>query len=324
MATFNGGRMVALFLCMLFALNVSFAQDWRTVVFYMEDPIHEGIAPEVLDYIDKRNDPLTWETFERDFTPAREGQMAQVERENEARIDAARNALMQDMRTRGDGTSKWYPSWIPLGTAKTSEDSLFKNILTLKGLPYLNGQKQTLREFFELDGDEPDGENFDGSQKYWECDSSKRRCRKEFYADFRALVDKHDASLQTTSSTRRIADEDGCGCQLQAVPDETPSIISFTIRAKSVDEDSTVVSYQDTSFVAELNEEGLTRVHHDVDKQDPYVEFDWASIRLLQPAAMDPNTYVIDTTPYWQPAAKAVSSTETSSWGRIKATFADD
>ena len=322
MATFNGGRMVALFLCLLFALNVSFAQEdeWETVVFYMVDPIQEGIAPEVLDYIDKRNDPLTWETFERDFTPAREGQMAQVDRENLARIQLAGNALRQDVRTRGDGTSKWYPSWIPLGTAKTLEDSLFKNILTLEGLPYLDGRKQTLREFFEEgDGDEPDGAKLDGSQKFWSCTDAKRRCRKEFYADFRALLEIHDASVTTTSSTDRIADEDGCGCQLQAVPDETPAIISFTIRAKKGE--GRIETRTDTSFVAQLNEEGLTR--DQTDRQDPSVEFDWDSIRLLQPAAMDPDEYVIDTTPYWQPAAKAVSSTETSSWGRIKATFAD-
>ena len=323
MATFNGGRMVALFLCMLFALNVSFAQEdeWETVVFYMVDPIiQEGIAPEVLDYIDKRNDPLTWETFERDFTPAREGQMDEVARDNKVRIKAAENALRQDLRTRGDGTSKWYPSWIPLGTAKTPADSLFKNILTLEGLPYIDGRKQTLREFFEEDGDEPDGAKPNGDQDYWNCDDKKRRCRKEFYADFRALVDIHDDSGETTSSTGRIADEDGCGCQLQVVPDETRPVISFTIRAKSGG--PKVRTRTDTSFVAQLNEEGITR--DQTDTQAPSVEFDWNSIRLLQPAAMDPNTYVIDTTPYWQPAAKAVSSTETSSWGRIKATFADD
>ena len=322
MATFNGGRMVALLLCMLFA-NVSFAQDdnWETVAFYMVDPMtEEKIAQEVLDYIDKRNDPLTWET-KNDFNLARDGQMKQVESDNDARIEAAKDALMADMRTRGDGTSKWYPSWIPLGTAELRPDSLFKNILTLEGLPYLDGRKQTLREFFELDGDEPDGAKPDGSQKFWSCDDDKRRCRKEFYADFRALVEIHDASRATTSSTSRIADEDGCGCQLQAVPDETLPVISFSIRAKSTDE-RIEITRRDTSFVAELNEQGITRDREET-KQDRYVEFDWDSIELLQPAAMDSSTYVIDTTPYSQPAAKAVSSTETSSWGRIKATFAD-
>lgn len=54
-----------------------------------------------------------------------------------------------------------------------------------------------------------------------------------------------------------------------------------------------------------------------------FADFNWESIRLLQPAAMDPDIYRIDIAPYWQPAAKPVSSTEASSWGRIKATFAD-
>ena len=49
MAAFNGGRMVALFLSLLFALNVSFAQD-KTYVFYMEDPVDEEKAQGVLLY----------------------------------------------------------------------------------------------------------------------------------------------------------------------------------------------------------------------------------------------------------------------------------
>ena len=76
--------------------------------------------------------------------------------------------------------------------------------------------------------------------------------------------------------------------------------------------------------MAEQDEEGTTRTRTAGEAEDiQYAEFDLESIRLLQPAAMDPDEYVIDTAPYWQPAAKPVSSTEASSWGRIKATFAD-
>ena len=55
MPTLNWSRMVALFLCVLFARNVSFAQDdqWETVVVYMVDPVEESLAREVEDYIDK-------------------------------------------------------------------------------------------------------------------------------------------------------------------------------------------------------------------------------------------------------------------------------
>ena len=299
MATFNGGRMVALFLCVLFA-NASFAQDdWETVVVYMVDPIDERLAPEVEEYIDKWNNPFTWETFERDFTPAREGQMAQVARENEERIQKAEAFLREDLRSRGDGTSKWYPSWIPLSSATTMGDSLFKNILGLPGRTYDTGaragQEQPLIEFFELDGTEPYGLNSDGSQKFRSCDEKRRRCRKEFYADFRELVEIHDASQIS----------------------ETAPIISFTIQVKSSKSRTPI---EGGGFVDELNEQ----VSEEPGIETTYAEFRWASIRLLQPAAMDPDEYVIDTAPYWQPAAKSVSSTETSSWGRIKATLADD
>ena len=92
MATFNGGRMVALFLCTLFALNASFAQDdnWTTVVVYMVDPIlNEQVAPEVNGYIKKWNDPLSWVTYERDFKPARKGQEEQVKADNKERIEGS-------------------------------------------------------------------------------------------------------------------------------------------------------------------------------------------------------------------------------------------
>ena len=303
MATFNGGRMVALFLCVLFALNVSFAQEveeeaWKTVVLYMEDETNESLAPEVEDYIAKWNDPLTWETFERDFTPAREGQMAEVERDNKARIQAAEALLRDNLRERGNGTSRWYPSWIPLAFAETAEDSLFKNILSLEGAKYSDGTRQTLEEFFGLDGAEPYGE------EVIFCDDNRPRCRPSFYAHFRHLAEIHDESTKSETA---------------------PRIISFTVQARfSGEVPPEETELEDRSFVAELNEEGTTRRRTEEDPGTPSsTEFNYESIRLLQPAAMDPDPYVIDSTPYWQPAAKPVSSTETSSWGRIKATFAD-
>lgn len=313
MATFNGGRIVALFLSVLFALNVSFAQEpeevWNTVVFYMVDPINERIASEVEEYIENWNDPLTWETFDRDFTPAREGQMAQVARENAMRVQAGEALLKSDMRSRGDGTSSWYPSWIPLAFAETTEDSLFKNILSLEGARYgdlRQGRRQLLREFFELDGAEPDGEDF------ITCNDLRPRCRKEFYAFFRELVEIHDSYEESELRDHRGEVDDSAGISA------TAPIISFTVRARASDE---VVTVRDSSFVAELNDQGTGRTGELGPPE--IVEFDYESIRLLQPAAMDPDIYRIDIAPYWQPAAKPVSSTEASSWGRIKATFAD-
>ena len=300
MATFNGGRMVALLLCVLFAPNVSFAQDdnWETVVVYMVDPIDEQLAPEVLEYIDNLNFC--------DFTPAREGQMAQVARENAARIQAAEDYLREDRGSRGDGTSSWYPSWIPLAFARTTEDSLFKNILNIEAARYVDRPgRQTLREFFEMDGAEPAGLNADGTQRFRYC---SRNCRRELYPLFRFLVEIHDESQYSATA---------------------PRIISFTIQARY------------SPFVEQLNENDTPEPEEEPDTPEPpeesdtpeppeepgtstgIVEFRWDSIRLLQPAAMDPNPYVIDTPLYWQPAAKPVASTETSSWGRIKATFAD-
>ena len=58
-------------------------------VVYMVDPIDERVSLGVEEYREKWNNPLTWETFERDFTPAREAQLALVEAENKARIRAA-------------------------------------------------------------------------------------------------------------------------------------------------------------------------------------------------------------------------------------------
>ena len=226
--------------------------------------------------------------------------MAQVARENARRIQVAEDHLKTDLSMRGDGTSSWYPSWIPLSSATTTEDSLFKNILSLQGgRPYGTGlragQNQSLVEFFELDGTEPFGLNSDGSQRFRSCDDRKRRCRKEFYADFRELVEIHDAS------------------QISAT---APRIISFTIQVKSsIDR----VPIETGGYVDELNEESTGIAGTDI----TYADFNWESIRLLQPAAMDPDEYLIDTPLYWQPAAKPVSPTEASSWGRIKATFVD-
>ena len=175
MATFNGGRMVALFACVLFALNVSFAQDeWKTIVVYMEDPfymedpldvwylkarygsenymgnalpddvkeffqevgpstIREEEAPGVTAYRAKWNDPLTWETFEEDFTPARQAQIDRLDWENGIREKMAELYLKadRDYWTYEKGipdTTTWFPSWIPLARARpypVYEDSLF-------------------------------------------------------------------------------------------------------------------------------------------------------------------------------------------------------
>lgn len=305
MATFNGGRIIALFLFTLCALNVSFAQEengnWETVVFYMVDPIDERLAPEVEEYIDEWNDPLTWETLS-DFASARQAQMAQVEQENEERKERARIFLEEDLDMRG-GTSSWYPSWIPLSASMTTEDSLFHNILALPGRTYntgvREGQQQPLEEFFEQDGSEPYGLSPDGSQRFRSCDDTKRRCRKEFYAHFRELVEIHDFSQILTTA---------------------PRVISFAIQVRGTT-NRPVGDFR--GFVDELNEE----VSEETDTF--YPDFNWESIRLLQPAAMSPDPYLIDSPashnrePYWHPAAKPVSSTEASSWGRIKATFVD-
>ena len=127
MTTFSKGLMIALSLCLLLALNASFAQEdsWETVAVYMVDPIDEKVSLGVREYVEN----LTWQTFKRDFTLARQAQLAQVEAENEARIRAAARFLEDDLSSRGDGTSMWYPAWIPLALAATTEDSLFKNIL---------------------------------------------------------------------------------------------------------------------------------------------------------------------------------------------------
>ena len=288
----NGGRIVALFLMCGVALS-AFAQeaDWKTIVFYMPDPIAEDIAQEVSDYTEKWRDPLYWETFVRDFTPARQAQMALVAAENRGRIRQAQQFLEDDIRE--DGTSSWYPSWIPLAGAKSDTDSLFKNILSLKGAKYPDGSRQTLEEFFEQDGFEPHGDDFIS------CNDERPRCRKEFYVTFREMVEYHHESL---------------------INETLPRIISFTVQVRTTE--TPEETERDTStFVGELDERPIVR-----ETETPateFAEFDYETIRLLQPAAMDPRDYVIDTSPYWQRAAKPAASAEFSSWGRIKATLAD-
>ena len=327
MATFNGGRMVALFLCVLFA-NVSFAQD-RTVVVYMADPIpvDEQLAPEAREYLDKLNDPFTWVT-EQDFRDARDAQIAQVARDNEARIQAAARFLEDDL---SDGTSSWYPPWIPLGFAKAPEDSLFKNALNLRGgRPYITGpkagQRQSLREFFDLDGQEP----YEASpDNFRTCDETKPRCRKEFYYIFRDLVEQYDNSLVSPDpispsllfpaliwpslwlSPPSLLLPDAPSLLDESIsPIAAPRIISFTIKAG----DSTRPAPRDSlGYVDELNEEG------NLGDQSTFVRFNWDSIKLLQPAAIDPDSLSF----HVRPAAKPASSFEASSWGRIKETFAD-
>ena len=281
MTTFSKGLMIALSLCLLPALNASFAQEdsWRTVAVYMVDPIDEKVSLGVREYVENlTRKPLR--TILLAQMAAREAQLAQVEAENEARIRAAERFLKDDIIERGDGTSTWYPAWIPLASAATTEDSLFKNILEIEGAMYeagpMAGERQTLREFFEMDGCEPSGLNADGSQNWWCCDGP--RCRPENYAQFVSLAQMHDQSLSVTA----------------------PGIISLTVRAR------------------------IAEGEDPVDRMEPTVEFDYDSIRLLQPAVMDPDESVIDLAPYWQPAAKATASAKASSWGRIKATFADD
>lgn len=63
MTTFSKGLMIALSLCLLPALNASFAQEdsWRTVAVYMVDPIDEKVSLGVREYVEN----LTWETFKR-------------------------------------------------------------------------------------------------------------------------------------------------------------------------------------------------------------------------------------------------------------------
>ena len=337
MAIFNGSRMVALFLFVLFALNASFAQDnWETIVVYMEDPIpvDEQLAPEAREYLDKLNDPFTWET-EQDFQDARDAQIAQVAKDNETRKQAALDFLKEDMVQRGDGTSSWYPSWIPLLAATTAEDSLFKNALNVRGgNAYLTGPragiKQSVREFFEQEGSEPYEGSPDGFRT---CDDTRRRCRKEFYARFRSLIETYDASLVAPAPTSpsllfpaliwpSLPPSLPPSLLLPDAsisPTAAARIISFTIAAQSteVPGDPGEEIDDNEGFVRELNEEG--RGISIPGEMVPVVLFDSTSVKLLQPAIIDPDTLSF----HVRPAAKPASAAKASSWGRIKETFAD-
>lgn len=298
MATFNRGRMVALFLCGLFALNVSFAQEpeYETYVLYMVDPVEERLAPEVYDYIEKWNDPLTWETFEDDFTPARQAQVDRVRAENELRIQSAYEIL----RNKGDCVNgecikSWVPSWIPLKRAGNSaQDSLFKNILSLTG-----AEGQTLEEFFSesWNAREPDSESELG---YRDC----------------VLGERCEQAKDLTSFFRELVE----------APKQGNRIISLTFEAsRTVSEEDPDPLLTD-SFVEELETGSTQKPGVDpplIETREVLVRE--GSVRLLQPAMHDPNPRVIDSPSddYWQPAAKPIASTETSSWGRIKATLAD-
>ena len=111
--------------------------------------------------------------------------------------------------------------------------SLFKNILEIKGdRPYdagpRAGERQTLREFFEMDGAEPDGMNADGSQRFRYC----KRCRRENYAYFRELLEIHDQSLLSETA---------------------PRIISLTVRARWIE--TFVDELEEVGFVDKLGDE---------------------------------------------------------------------
>ena len=299
MAMFNGGRMVALLLCVLFAPNVSFAQDseYETYILYMIDPVEEQTALQVEQWKRDWLDPLTWETFEDDFTPARDAQVERVKEENDQRIEAAKALLNAPTnRVNGEGIGSWVPSWIPLARAgKDSTDSLFSKVLDIKG-----AEGQRLEEFMAADGIEPDRSSSSGTR---DCIRGERcaQGKDELFAFFDILVEAQRTGARIIS-------------------------LRFKASRSSLIDDPGPPSTTDPSFVEEL-ETGQTEVER-VGDDPPPVTIDRVilkedSVRLLQPAEHDPNIRVIDETPYWQPAAKPVSSTETSSWARIKATFAD-
>ena len=148
MAIFNGGRMVAPFLFVLFALNVSFAQDGRTtIVVYMEDPIpvDEQLAPEAREYLDKLNDPFTWET-EQDFQDARNAQIAQVERDNATREQKAEDFL----KDRYGAERRWYKLLVsvldPFGSCCSFGGFAFQECSEPSGREALHNGPKTERE----------------------------------------------------------------------------------------------------------------------------------------------------------------------------------
>ena len=145
-----------------------------------------------------------------------------------------------------------------------------------------------------MDGLQPDGLNADGSQRFRFCNEAIPSCRPELFSYFRELIEIHDQSLVSVTA---------------------PRIISFTVRVMYAMSPPPLYDDDDYDVLEELD---YDYVYYS------YVDYDFDSIRLLQPAVMDPDESVIDLAPYWQPAAKATASAKASSWGRIKATFADN
>lgn len=309
MATFNGGRMVALFLFVLFALNVSFAQDtageYVTYILYMEDPVDEGVADEVDAYEDRWNDPLTWVDFDAHFTPARQAQAERIKAENVMRVEHAQEVL--DRATdyaRGEGVDAWVPSAFPLGRFRSAKDSLFSSIIRRDLPDSLRGVKgQTLREFIRADGWEPDPKS-DGLRN---CGVGPRCAQlKRTYAFIESLIDKYDDGAR---------------------------IVSVRFKARG----TTAPDPDFDSYVEEL-ESGDSRVGGE--GGGVRVEVLAGSVSLLRPAAMGKDAWRIDVPPYDSyppylsiaqddttratPVGKRNASAEASSWGRIKATFADD
>ena len=308
MATFNGGRMVALFLCMLFAPNVSFAQQqqYRTYVLYMEDPVVEQRHSEVDKYEQRWNDPLTWSDFDAHFTPARQAQIRQINDENDFREAAASTLLSRPPNpTIGVGIEAWVPSPFPLKrfTEDNGADSLFSTIVDPNLPSHLRGvEGQTLREVIEADGWEPDPD----SNGLRDCRRGPRCAQaKKLFTFITGLIDKHD--------------------------NRTARIISFRFKALT---DTTIIEDEFVSYVDELETGDGSG-----DNSSTTVGLAPVSVELLRPAAMGTDEWRIDVPPYDQyppylsiahtdttkatPVGKPVSSNETSSWGRIKATFAD-
>ena len=314
MATFSGGRMVALFLCMLFALNVSFAQDttgeYETHILYMEDPVDEGVADEVDEYEERWNDPLTWVDFDAHFTPARQAQADRIKAENALRVEHAKQILSRDTDyTRGEGVGAWVPSSFPLLRFKSPQDSLFSSIIRPDLPESLRGvEGQTLREFILAQGWEPDPKS--GGLR--ECTVGPRCAQvKKLYSFIESLIEKKE-----NDDTRIVS-------------------VRFKARGTTTTDQVRV----DTSYVQELETGGLA-VEGEGGEVREIIEVLEGSVELLRPAAMGKDAWRIDVPPYDSyppylsiaqddttratPVGKRNASAEASSWGRIKATFADD
>ena len=314
MATFNGGRMVALFLCVLFALNVSFAQEtseYETHILYMEDPVDEGIADEVYVYEDRWNDHLTWVDFDAHFTPARQAQADRIEAENAMRVEHAEAILGRSTNyTTGEGVEAWVPSAFPLKRFTSSKDSLFSFIIR-RDLPNsLRGvEGQTLREFILANGWEPDPDS-DGLR---DCDDGPRCAQlKRTYSFIESLIDKYD------NGTRIVS-----------------------VRFKAMRSTDTPPPPPPTDSYVEELETGSSEIEGEGEggEVETIVVME-GSVELLRPAAMGTDEWRIDVPPYDKyppylsiahidttqatPVGKLNASAEASSWGRIKATFADD